>query len=59
MSEFTDDQILDAIAAAVGAQDMPAAAGLIRMLAVQAPDKAQQIYDAVVHGTVTVTVPIR
>lgn len=59
MSGYTDDQILEAISAALAAHDMPAAAGLIRLLAIQAPDKAQAIYDAVVKGEVTIKVPIR
>jgi hypothetical protein len=53
-----DEQLLDGISAALAARDMPAAAALIRRLAVQAPDKAQAILDATVNGTLTVTVTV-
>jgi hypothetical protein len=58
MSEYSDDQILTAISNAIAAHDMPAVASLIQVLAVQAPDKAQQIYDAVVHRKITIEVPV-
>lgn len=57
-SDFTDDQILEAVSRAIKAHDMPAVASLIRALALQAPDKAQAIYDAVVHRKVTIEVPL-
>jgi hypothetical protein len=59
VAEYTDEQLLDGIERAVQARDMDAAAALIRRLAVQAPAKAQAILDAVVNGTVTVTVSLR
>lgn len=58
MSEFTDEQILGAISRAIEAHDMPAVAALLRVLAVQAPDKAQQIYDVVVNRKLTIEVPL-
>lgn len=58
MTAFTDEQILEGISRAITAGDMPAVANLTCMLAVQAPDKAQAIYDAVVHRKVTITLPL-
>jgi hypothetical protein len=45
MSDYTIDQLLDAIAAALKAGDMPAAADLLRALAVQSPEDAQAVVD--------------
>ncbi|NUS59172.1 MAG: hypothetical protein HOV66_30590 [Streptomycetaceae bacterium] len=47
MSAYTDEQLLDGIHAALDERDMAAAAGLIRLLAVQNPGAAQAILDAV------------
>lgn len=58
MARYTDEQVLTAISAALQARDMPAVVDLLRVLAVQAPDKAQVIYDAIVHRTLTVTLPL-
>lgn len=59
MSEYTDDQILAGMTAALKARDNEAVVSLLRLLALQAPAKAQQIYDAISKGTVTIEVPIR
>lgn len=58
MSEYSDEQLLDGIDRALQARDMEAVAALLRVLAVQAPEQAQAILDAV-NGTVTVTVSLR
>jgi hypothetical protein len=58
MTAFTDDEILTGMSKAIEAHDMPAVVSLLRVLAVQAPDKAQQIYDAVVNGKITIEIPI-
>lgn len=46
MSAYSDEQLLDGIERALDAGDMAAAAGLIRLLAVQNPEAAQDILDA-------------
>lgn len=52
--QLTDEQLLDAIHAALEERDLAAAAGLIRLLAVQNPRAAQTILDALaVARTVT------
>lgn len=58
MTEFTDDQILEGISDAIENGNLPIAADLIKLLALQNPDAAQKIYDAVVHRKVTVEVPL-
>lgn len=45
--EFTVEQIEEAIASALRDQNMPGAAGLIHLLAVKAPDRAQIVLDAI------------
>jgi hypothetical protein len=45
--EWSVDQILAAIAAAMKAGDMPAVAGLMRMLAVRDPGATAAILDAI------------
>jgi hypothetical protein len=47
VSAWTDEQLLDGIHAALDERDMAAAAGLIRLLAVQNPAAAQEILDAI------------
>jgi hypothetical protein len=47
MPEFSDAQIMGAISAALRANDMQAAAGLIGLLALQNPSEAGLLYDAV------------
>jgi hypothetical protein len=55
---FTDDELLDGISRAIAARDFPSVVPLLRMLALQAPGKAQQIYDAVVNRKITIEVPL-
>lgn len=45
MSDYTAEQIEAGISAALKAQDMPAVAGLLQMLAVKSPNDAQRILD--------------
>lgn len=47
MSEFTAEQITAGIAKAIKARDFEAVPGLIRLLALQDPDAAQSVLDAV------------
>lgn len=56
--EWTDGQILAGISAALKAGDLDAVVNLLHLLALQAPDKAKAIYDAVVHRKVTVEVQL-
>lgn len=58
MSAFTDDELLTGISKAIAAHDWPAVVSMLHLLAVQAPDKAQAIYDAVVHRKVTIEIPL-
>lgn len=44
-TDYTPAQIMAAISAALKAGDMPAAAGLVRLLAVKDPTSAQMILD--------------
>ena len=44
-TDYTPAQIMGAISAALRADDMPAAASLVRLLAVKDPDSAQMILD--------------
>jgi hypothetical protein len=46
-AEYTAAQIMAAISSALRAGDMPAAAGLVQMLAVKDPTSAQMILDAI------------
>lgn len=46
MSDFSAAQILVAISAAIKAEDMPAVAGLLRVLAVESPNDAEMILTA-------------
>lgn len=55
MSEYSDDELLDGIGRALRARDLEAVAALLRVLAVQAPAKAQAVLDAA-HGRITVEV---
>jgi hypothetical protein len=48
MSEFTDDQILTAIGDALRESNIAVVPGLIRLLALQNPDAAQTVMDAIV-----------
>lgn len=59
MSEFTDEQITDAIAAAIRDHEFHAIEGLIRLLALQSPSKAQEVYDLLTTGTLNIPVKIR
>ncbi len=54
-TRYTDDQLLDAMGAALEARDMPGVAALLRMLAVQAPHKADAIYTAIKLGRIVAT----
>lgn len=58
MPEFTDDQIETAIADAIRDGDFEAVPGLLKLLALQNPAHAQQIYDAIVHRQITITIPL-
>lgn len=57
--EFTVEQIEQAISWAIRDREFDVVPSLLKLLAVRAPDHAQVIYDAIVHGTYTVKVPIR
>jgi hypothetical protein len=57
-TKYTDDQICDAIALAIKEGDLSAAASLIRLLAVQAPQKAQDILDAVTNRELVIRIPM-
>jgi len=46
MSDFSAAQILVAISAAIKAEDMPAVAALLRVLAVESPNDAEMILTA-------------
>lgn len=58
-AEFTVAQIEQGIAMAIRDHEFDIVVSLLKLLAVRAPAHAQVIYDAIVHGTYTVTVPIR
>jgi hypothetical protein len=47
VSEFSDEQILDAIVSAIRERKYDTVRSLIHLLAVQAPQKAQDVLDAV------------
>lgn len=47
MAQYTDDQLLEAISLALKARAFDAVIGLLFMLAIQAPDKAQAILDTI------------
>ena len=51
--EFTPDQIEEAIARAVEEREFDVIPGLVKLLAVQSPDRAQQALDAL-QGRYTV-----
>lgn len=51
--EFTPDQIEDAIARAVKDHEFDVIPSLVRLLAVQSPDRAQRVLDAL-QGRYTV-----
>jgi hypothetical protein len=57
--EFTPAQIEHGIAHAIRDREFEVVPALLKLLAVQAPDRAQVIYDAIVHGRYTITIPIR
>jgi hypothetical protein len=56
--EFTPDQIEHGIARAVQDREFDVIPGLVKLLAVQAPDRAQRVLDAL-QGRYTVTVDLR
>jgi hypothetical protein len=55
---YTDEQICRGIAKAIKAHDNEALVDLIALLACQSPHLAQQVYDAITRGEVTITIPI-
>lgn len=59
MSAHTDEQIETAMTAALADRNLGAFVSLLHVYAVQAPTKAQTIYDAIMTGEITVKVPIR
>jgi hypothetical protein len=50
MSDFTADEITEAIASAIKACDFPAVEALLRRLAVTDPAQAQRVYDTIQAG---------
>ena len=54
--EFTDEQISEAIAKAIGERDFEAVPGLIKLLALQNPSLAQEVYDLITKGEMKVSI---